>query len=97
MTAPHFSILTQKELTINLSRPAMERVIDLLENAECKWALQPQVQCELDNFVNTLLNLLERSETRASGESPLRRVDNSSSPGQPGDPPETGNLDLIGG
>ena len=62
MTAPHFSILTQKELTIDLSRPAMERVIDLIENAECQWVMEPSVQCELDNFRNTLLNLLERSE-----------------------------------
>lgn len=27
-----------------------------------RWALRPEVQCEVDNFCNTLLNLLERSE-----------------------------------
>jgi hypothetical protein len=62
MSAPHFNILTQKELTIDLSRPAMELIL------ECTSGTVPwrsyDVQCELDNFRNTLLNLLERSEPK---------------------------------
>ena len=61
MTAPHFNILTQKELTIDLSRPAMAVIINAIETRE-PLPLVDSVQCELDNLVNTLLNLLERSE-----------------------------------
>ena len=61
MTAPHFNILTQKELTIDLSRPAMAVIMHAIETRE-PLPLRPDVQCELDNFVNTLQNLLERSE-----------------------------------
>jgi hypothetical protein len=68
VTAPRFNILTQKELTIDLSRPAMLFIIEAvggcgniyIENV--KWT--SDVQCELDNFVNTLHNLLERSEPK---------------------------------
>lgn len=59
-----FNILTQSPVVIDLSRPAMERVIDLIENAECQWALEPHVQCEVDNFRNLLQNLLDRSEPK---------------------------------
>jgi recombinational DNA repair ATPase RecF len=61
MTAPRFTILTQKELTIDLSRPAMAVIINAIETRE-PLPLIDTVQCELDNFRNTLLNLLERSE-----------------------------------
>jgi hypothetical protein len=61
MTAPSFNILTQKELTIDLSRPAMVVIINAIETRE-PLPLIDSVQCELDNFVSTLLNLLERSE-----------------------------------
>ena len=61
MTAPHFNILTQKELTIDLSRPAMAVIINAIETRE-PLPLVDSVQCELDNLVNTLLNLLERSK-----------------------------------
>ena len=61
MTAPRFNILTQKELVIDLSRPAMNYLIDALQLAA--QVTEPSgVQCELDNLRNTLLNLLERSE-----------------------------------
>jgi len=63
MTAPHFNILTQKELTIDLSRPAMAVIINAIETRE-PLPLVDSVQCELDNLVNTLLNLLERSEPK---------------------------------
>jgi hypothetical protein len=63
MTAPRFSILTQKELTIDLSRPAMAVIINAIETRE-PLPLIDSVQCELDNFCNTLLNLLERSEPK---------------------------------
>jgi hypothetical protein len=62
MTAPHFNILTQKELTIDLSRPAMQHLVDTM--TVCPWTLSGDVMCELDNFRNTLLNLLERSEPK---------------------------------
>jgi recombinational DNA repair ATPase RecF len=63
MTAPRFTILTQKELTIDLSRPAMAVIINAIETRE-PLPLIDTVQCELDNFRNTLLNLLERSEPK---------------------------------
>ena len=60
MSAPHFKILTQKELTIDLSRPAMKHLVDTM--TVCPWTLSADVICELDNFRNMLQNLLERSE-----------------------------------
>jgi hypothetical protein len=67
MTAPNFTILTQKELTIDLSRPAMELII--LALGSDSFALRGKkftasIECEIDNFRNTLLNLLERSEPK---------------------------------
>lgn len=61
MTAPVFNILTQKEITIDLSRSAMAHILHALEVAGYLDPVE-DVQCELDNFVNTLHNLLERSE-----------------------------------
>jgi hypothetical protein len=61
MTAPRFNILTQHELTIDLSRPAMQYLLYALQDcgvATVDYALE----CELDNFRNMLQNLLERSE-----------------------------------
>jgi hypothetical protein len=63
VSSPHFNILTSRELTIDLSRPAMAIIINAIETRE-QLPLQPYVQCELDNFVNTLHNLLERSEPK---------------------------------
>ncbi len=60
MTAPRFNILTQQELTIDLSRPAMKHLVDTM--TVCPWTLSADVICELDNFRNMLQNLLERSE-----------------------------------
>ena len=60
VTAPHFNILTQQELTIDLSRPAMKHLVDTM--TVCPWTLSADVICELDNFRNMLQNLLERSE-----------------------------------
>jgi hypothetical protein len=60
MTAPRFNILTQQELTIDLSRPAMKHLVDTM--TVCPWTLSADVICELDNFMNMLQNLLERSE-----------------------------------
>jgi hypothetical protein len=62
MTAPTFNILTQKELTIDLSRPAMQHLVDTM--TVCPWTLSDGIMCELDNFRNTLQNLLERSEPK---------------------------------
>jgi ubiquinone biosynthesis protein UbiJ len=65
MTAPNFTILTQKELTIDLSRPAMQFLLDVIENGlDVTRSWTPALQCEIDNFRNTLLNLLERSEPK---------------------------------
>ena len=61
MTAPRFNILTQKELTIDLSRPAMEYILGALGQRE-QPTLDYRMECELDNFINTLHNLLERSD-----------------------------------
>jgi hypothetical protein len=63
MSAPRFNILTQKELTIDLSRPAMEYILGALGQCE-QPTLEYSMECELDNFRNTLLNLLERSEPK---------------------------------
>lgn len=65
MITPNFIILTQKELTIDLSRPAMEFVIAALENGcDIIKGWTPALQCEIDNFRNTLQNLMERSEPK---------------------------------
>ena len=54
-------ILTQQELTIDLSVPAMK----IIANALKGWDWNPEpVQCEIDNFRNTLLNLIERGVDR---------------------------------
>jgi hypothetical protein len=45
---------------INLSRPAMKHLLDTM--TVCPWTLSDDVMCELDNFRNTLQNLMERSE-----------------------------------
>jgi hypothetical protein len=60
MTRPDFQILTQQELVIDLSRPAMEHVLDAL--AYCDFLPPAHVKGEVDNFRNILHNLLERSE-----------------------------------
>lgn len=68
MTAPNFTILTQKELTIDLSRPAMQHIIRALEGcgnisiAGVRWTAD--IECEIDNFRNTLHNLMDRSEPK---------------------------------
>lgn len=54
-------ILTQQELTIDLSVPAMRCIVGAVEAA---WGGTPDVQCELDNFRNTLLNMIERGVDR---------------------------------
>jgi hypothetical protein len=65
MTAPIFNILTQKELTIDLSRPSMHILIDMLQQSDWQHTIQQcGVECELDNFINTLQNLMERSEPK---------------------------------
>jgi hypothetical protein len=64
MSAPTFNILTQKELTIDLSRPAMEFVLEALTFRMVQYPPAPFHACELDNFINTLHNLLERSEPK---------------------------------
>jgi hypothetical protein len=62
MTAPRFHILTQQELVIDLSRPAMQCVVAYLNDRGHTG--NDALECELDNFQNTLLNLLERSEPK---------------------------------
>jgi hypothetical protein len=66
MSAPHFNILTTQELTIDLSRPAMEVIERCIAwQADLPFpTVSNSVQCEIDNFRNMLLNLLERSEPK---------------------------------
>lgn len=68
MTAPIFNILTQKELTIDLSRPAMSYIIEALHNCPNIYIsglkFTADVECEIANFRNTLQNLMERSEPK---------------------------------
>jgi hypothetical protein len=61
VSGPRFKILTQVPVMIDLSRPAMLRIIAQLEHTS-DWAGTLQEQCEVDNFKNLLHNLLERSE-----------------------------------
>lgn len=61
MSAPIFNILTQKEITIDLSRPAMQYAISRLVH-QALLEQTDDVRCEIDNLVSTLHNLLERSE-----------------------------------
>jgi hypothetical protein len=108
MTAPHFNILTQQELTIDLSRPAMLYAVEALSNVpniSIETPLTPDVQCELDNFRNTLLNLLHRSEpisemaeahASPSHDSRLEPDANGGKDAQL-NMKLVGNLDLIGG
>ena len=56
-------ILTQQELTIDLSVPAMENIVEYLE-LPCGPHIADSVRCEIDNFRNTLLNLIERGVDR---------------------------------
>lgn len=63
MTALHFNILTQQEVVIDLSRPALEWI--LRETGRLLTVPVPPddgVECEVDNFRNLLQNLLDRSE-----------------------------------
>ena len=53
-------ILTQQELTIDLSVPAMKLIAGAIDRA----SISGSVQCEIDNFRNTLLNLIERGVDR---------------------------------
>lgn len=64
MTAPRFNILTQKELTTDLSRPAMEFIIEALRFRMMQYPPPPFQAVEVDNFKNTLQNLIERSEPK---------------------------------
>jgi ubiquinone biosynthesis protein UbiJ len=67
VTAPHFTILTQQELTIDLSRPAMEWILkETGRRLTVPVVHDDSVECEIDNFRNALLNLLERSEPEIS-------------------------------
>jgi hypothetical protein len=61
MSKTRFNILTQQELTIDLSRPAMQYAISRLVHSALLTHTD-DVRCEIDNLVNTLHNLLERSE-----------------------------------
>ena len=61
MGKTRFNILTQQELTIDLSRPAMQYAISRLVHPVLL-THPDDVRCEIDNLVNTLHNLLERSE-----------------------------------
>jgi hypothetical protein len=61
MSAPYFNILTTQELTIDLSRPSMQYAISRLVHPALL-EQTPDVRCEIDNLINFMHNLLERSE-----------------------------------
>jgi hypothetical protein len=63
MSAPHFAILTQQEIPMNLSRPAIQYILAVLTHAD-EPIVDYDMEGELDNFVNILENLLERSEPK---------------------------------
>ena len=56
-------ILTQRELTIDLSVPAMKLIAGAIER-DGFVSPSDSVQCEVDNFRNTLLNMIERGVDR---------------------------------
>lgn len=56
-------ILTQHELTIDLSVPAMKLIAGAIER-DGFVSPDDSVQCEIDNFRNMLLNLIERGVDR---------------------------------
>jgi hypothetical protein len=56
-------ILTQRELVIDLSVPAMKLIAGAIER-DGFVSLSDSVQCEVDNFRNILLNLIERGVDR---------------------------------
>ena len=56
-------ILTTRELTIDLSVPAMTAIAGALNEV---FHADASVLCEIDNFRNTLLNLIERGVDCAS-------------------------------
>jgi hypothetical protein len=66
MTAPRFNILTQRPVTIDLSREAMLFAIAALGDCPniaisgVRWTAD--IECEIDNFRSLLHNLLDRSE-----------------------------------
>ena len=60
-------ILTQHELTIDLSTIAMALIVGAIER-DGPVTLDDSVQCEIDNFRNTLLNLIERGAGRLTDE-----------------------------
>jgi len=64
VSAPNFTILTQKELTIDLSRPAMGFIIEALQFRMVQYPPPPFQAVEVDNFKNTMQNLMERSEPK---------------------------------
>lgn len=60
-------ILTQHPVVIDLSRPAMQIIVELTgDGRRYSWSWRGQaskdVETEIDNFTNLLQNLLERSE-----------------------------------
>ena len=54
-------ILTQRDLTIDLSMPAMAAIAGTLDET---FHADASVLCEIENFRNTLLNLIERGVER---------------------------------
>ena len=63
MSGPRFSVLTQSPVVIDLSRPAMEFILWRLRFDVGEQAQPGTVGTEVDNFINLLQNLLDRSET----------------------------------
>jgi hypothetical protein len=57
-------ILTQRELIVDLSLPAMRAIIGAVGVSRPR-TLPKQLECEIDNFVNLLTNMVERGIDKA--------------------------------
>ena len=62
MSAPRFNILTAEPVVIDLSRPALHFIEAAISEWQDAVGKDDSIECEVDNFRNLLLNLLERSE-----------------------------------
>jgi hypothetical protein len=70
-------VLTQHELTIDLSLPALQYIVEAMVRPNHP-AVGYSVSMELSNFRNTLLNLIERGVDKTPEAMPVLRPDDNS-------------------
>lgn len=57
----NFAILTQREIVIDLSVPAMKYIVEnVSRRLEAPAVPDDSVECEVSNFLNLMHNLIER-------------------------------------